>query len=161
MFHENMPTSSAVGRSLGSNARSLCKSLSAEGSALGNFCVKGTGCFLLMLLRYFLAFSFRICSNQRNKNIWDLEQLYLSTQRGNFSQTVIIPEKLSPLVVSLRDQSSNPAGELHFYQGTKAFLSKPPQKCNQYSIQLLNPCESLCHHPVKAKWNLRTAISCI
>lgn len=75
MFHYNKTTSSAVGRSLGSNARSLCKSLSAEGSALGNFSGKGIGCFLLMLLRYLLAFSFRIC-RRRKKNIWDLAIIY-------------------------------------------------------------------------------------
>jgi hypothetical protein len=67
MFHYDKPTSSAVGRSLGSNARSLCKSLSAEGSALGNFCEKGIGCFFLILLRYLLAFSFRICSQKGKK----------------------------------------------------------------------------------------------
>lgn len=52
-------TSSAVGLSLGSNARSLSRSLRAEGSAFGNLCENRTGCFLLMVLRYRLAFSLR------------------------------------------------------------------------------------------------------
>lgn len=54
-------TSSAVGRSLGSNARRRSSRRRASGSALGNLCLKGTGCFFRMLLRYLLAFSFRIC----------------------------------------------------------------------------------------------------
>lgn len=72
--------SSAVGLSLGSNAKSLCKSLSAAGSALGNLSENGTGCFFLMLLKYLLAFSFRIYSSQRinachfvNSLVWNIK----------------------------------------------------------------------------------------
>lgn len=54
-------TSSADGRSLGSNAKSRSSKRRAKGSALGNFCENGTGDFLRMLLKYLLAFSFRIC----------------------------------------------------------------------------------------------------
>lgn len=59
-MHENS-TSSALGRSLGSNASILSNKRRASGSALGNFWEKGTGFFFRMLLKYLLAFSFRIC----------------------------------------------------------------------------------------------------
>lgn len=52
-------TCSAVGRSFGSNAKSLCKRSKAKGSAFGNFCENEIVSFFLMLLRYLLAFSFR------------------------------------------------------------------------------------------------------
>ena len=55
-------TSSAVGRSLGSNASILSNKRSANGSAFGNFWEKGMAFFLLMLLKYLRAFSLRTCS---------------------------------------------------------------------------------------------------
>jgi len=58
---DRRPTSSADGRSLGSNASRRSSNRRANGSAFGNFWENGTGCFFLMLLRYLLAFSFRIC----------------------------------------------------------------------------------------------------
>lgn len=54
-------TSSAVGRSLGSNASILSNKRRARGSALGNFWDKGIGFFLRMLPKYLRAFSFRTC----------------------------------------------------------------------------------------------------
>jgi hypothetical protein len=36
---------------------------------LGNFSEKGIGCFLLMLLRYLLVFSFRICRTTNKKGL--------------------------------------------------------------------------------------------
>jgi hypothetical protein len=54
-------TSSAVGRSLGSNASILSNKRSASGSAFGNFWEKGIGFFFLMLLKYLRAFSLRTC----------------------------------------------------------------------------------------------------
>ena len=56
--HQDL-TSSAVGRSLGSNANILSNKRRARGSAWGNFCEKGTGFFFRMLLKYLRAFSFR------------------------------------------------------------------------------------------------------
>lgn len=60
-FHHQIFTSSAEGRSLGSKASSRSSKRRAKGSTLGNFCEKGTGGFFLMLLKYLLALSFRIC----------------------------------------------------------------------------------------------------
>lgn len=52
-------TSSAVGRSLGSNANILSSNRSASGFALGNFWEKGIGFFFRILLKYLRAFSLR------------------------------------------------------------------------------------------------------
>jgi hypothetical protein len=49
--------------------------LSAEGSAFGNLSENGTGCFFLMLVKYLLAFSLRICSSQRNIT-WQFSKIY-------------------------------------------------------------------------------------
>ena len=62
-------TSSAVGRSLGSKASSLSNNRSAKGSALGNFCASGTGCFFLMLVKYLLALSFRTWIHKDKKTV--------------------------------------------------------------------------------------------
>jgi hypothetical protein len=59
-------TSSAVGRSLGSNASILSNKRSASGSAFGNFWEKGMGFFFLMLLKYLRAFSLRTCPYNTN-----------------------------------------------------------------------------------------------
>jgi hypothetical protein len=59
-------TSSAVGRSLGSNASILSNKQSASGSAFGNFWEKGMGFFFLMLLKYLRAFSLRTCPYNTN-----------------------------------------------------------------------------------------------
>lgn len=59
-------TSSAEGRSLGSKARRRSSKRRAIGSAFLNFSKNDTGVFFLMLLRYLLAFSFRICTYLRN-----------------------------------------------------------------------------------------------
>lgn len=53
-------TSAAVGRSFGSKASRRLSKWRAIGSIPGNFCVKGTGGFFLMLAKYRRAFSFRI-----------------------------------------------------------------------------------------------------
>lgn len=67
-------TSSAVGRSLGSNANILSNKRSARGSAFGNFWEKGIGFFFRMLLKYLRAFSLRTCwynTNASAKNYID------------------------------------------------------------------------------------------
>ena len=71
-MHFIRSTSSAVGRSLESNASRRWSRRRANGLALGNFWENGTGLFLRMPLRYLLAFSFRICEN----NIIYMEKRY-------------------------------------------------------------------------------------
>ena len=56
------PTSAALGRSLGSKARRRSSKRRAIGSIPGNFLVKGTRGFFLILLMYRRAFSFLICN---------------------------------------------------------------------------------------------------
>ena len=53
-------TSSAVGRSLGSNASKRSSKRRAEGSALWNLWEKGIGGFLGVPIKYFLALSLQI-----------------------------------------------------------------------------------------------------
>lgn len=60
-------TSSAEQRFLGSNASKRSSKRRANGSALGNFCEKGTRGFFAMLFMYRLAFSFRICRYIKNQ----------------------------------------------------------------------------------------------
>ena len=59
-FNRYILTSCAVRRSFGSNSRSLFKSLTAIGSACGNFCWNGNGGFLRILFKWHFAFSLLI-----------------------------------------------------------------------------------------------------
>ena len=74
--YDKAHTSSAVGRSFGSNDSSLCSNLSAKGSVFGNFSANGTGCFFFISLKYFLALSFRTC-------ILNALQITINNLKGN------------------------------------------------------------------------------
>jgi hypothetical protein len=80
-------TSSAVGRSFGSNANILSNKRSASGSALGNFWENGMGFFFLMLLRYLRAFSLRTCSYNTNTSA------YRATAWMKIRKTQIVNDK--------------------------------------------------------------------